>query len=46
MLCNYVEADFNRKYDEPSYIVKTLAPKERKETWKDSAYFPEEFMVR
>src|SRR5512139_2667685 len=23
-LCNYLEADFNRKYDEPSYIVQTL----------------------
>ncbi|MBP1735275.1 MAG: acetyl-CoA decarbonylase/synthase complex subunit alpha, partial [Deltaproteobacteria bacterium] len=40
MLCNYVEADFNRKYDEPSYIVETLAPKERKETWKRLGIFP------
>ncbi len=40
MLCNYVEADFNRKYDEPSYIVETLAPKERKETWRKLGIFP------
>jgi carbon-monoxide dehydrogenase catalytic subunit len=39
-LCNYVEADFNRKYDEPSYIVETLAPKERKEVWKRLGIFP------
>lgn len=40
MLCNYVEADFNRKYDEPSYIVETLAPKERKDLWKKLGIFP------
>lgn len=39
-LCRYFEADFNRKYDEPSYIVETLAPKERKETWKRLGIFP------
>ncbi|HOH26469.1 MAG TPA: anaerobic carbon-monoxide dehydrogenase catalytic subunit [Syntrophorhabdus sp.] len=39
-LCNYVEADFNRKYDEPSYIVETLAPKERKAVWKKLGIFP------
>lgn len=40
MLCNHVEADFNRKYDEPSHIVETLAPKERKEVWKRLGIFP------
>jgi anaerobic carbon-monoxide dehydrogenase catalytic subunit len=40
MLCNYVEADFNRKYDEPSHIVQTLAPKERQEVWKKLGIFP------
>jgi carbon-monoxide dehydrogenase catalytic subunit len=40
MLCNHVEADFNRKYDEPSHIVETLAPKERKEVWKKLGIFP------
>ncbi len=39
-LCNYFEADFNRKYDEPSYIVETLAPEERKQTWKRLGIFP------
>jgi carbon-monoxide dehydrogenase catalytic subunit len=40
MLCNYVETDFNRKYDEPSYIVETLAPKERSSLWKKLGIFP------
>jgi len=40
LLCNYVEADFNRKYDEPSYIVETLAPKERSALWKKLGIFP------
>lgn len=40
MLCNYVEADFNRKYDEPSHIVETLAPLERKAVWKKLGIFP------
>ena len=40
MLCNHVEADFNRKYDEPSHIVETLAPKERKEVWRKLGIFP------
>ena len=40
MLCNYFEADFNRKYDEPSHIVQTLAPKERQEVWKRLGIFP------
>ena len=40
MFCNYCEADFNRKYDEPSHIVQTLAPKERQEVWKRLGIFP------
>ena len=40
MLCNYVEADFNRKYDEPSHIVETLAPRERTELWKKLGIMP------
>ncbi|MBP6940311.1 MAG: anaerobic carbon-monoxide dehydrogenase catalytic subunit [Syntrophorhabdaceae bacterium] len=40
MLCNYFEVDFNRKYDEPSHIVQTLAPKERQEVWKRLGIFP------
>ncbi len=40
MLCNYFEIDFNRKYDEPSHIVQTLAPKERQEAWKRLGIFP------
>jgi carbon-monoxide dehydrogenase catalytic subunit len=40
MLCNYVEADFNRKYDEPSYIVEALAPRERTNLWKKLGIMP------
>jgi anaerobic carbon-monoxide dehydrogenase catalytic subunit len=40
MLCNYMEADFNRKYDEPSYIVETLAPRERTNLWKKLGIMP------
>ncbi len=39
-LCDFVEADFNRKFDEPSQIVEMLAPKERKVTWKKLNLFP------
>jgi len=39
-LCDFSEADFNRKYDEPSRIVEALAPKERQETWKKLGIFP------
>ncbi len=39
-LCNHFEADFNRKHDEPSHIVLTLAPKERIKTWKELGIFP------
>jgi carbon-monoxide dehydrogenase catalytic subunit len=39
-LCDFVEADFHRKYDEPSQIVEALAPPERKEIWKKLDIFP------
>jgi len=39
-LCDYVEADFNRKYYEPSQIVERLAPEERQETWRKLGIFP------
>lgn len=39
-LCNHFEADFNRRYDEPSHIVLTLAPKERIARWKELGIFP------
>ena len=39
-LCDFVEEDFNRKYDEPSKIVEKLAPPERKEVWKKLGIFP------
>ena len=39
-LCRHFEADFNRKYDEPSHIVETLAPRERKDAWKRLGIFP------
>jgi carbon-monoxide dehydrogenase catalytic subunit len=40
LLCDFVEADFNRKYYEPSQIVEVLAPEERKEAWKQLGIFP------
>jgi carbon-monoxide dehydrogenase catalytic subunit len=39
-LCDFVEADFNRKYDEPSQIVDRLAPAERRELWRKLGIFP------
>ena len=39
-LCDYVEADFHAKYDQPSRIVDALAPKERKNTWHSLGIFP------
>lgn len=39
-LCDFVEADFNRKYDEPSRIVDLLAPQERKDLWRKLGIFP------
>ena len=40
LLCNYVEADFNRKYDESSYIVESLAPRERTNLWRKLGIMP------
>jgi len=39
-LCDFAEADFNRKGDEPSVIVEALAPADRKELWKKLDIFP------
>jgi len=39
-LCDFVEADFNRKYYEPSQIVEALAPQERKDLWRKLGIFP------
>ena len=39
-LCDFVEADFNRKGDEPSVVVEALAPADRKELWKKLDIFP------
>ncbi len=39
-LCDFVEEDFNRKYDEPSEIVEMLATDERKKAWKKLDIFP------
>ena len=39
-LCDFAEADFNRKYYESSHIVEALAPQERKDTWKKLGIFP------
>jgi len=39
-LCDFVEADFNRKHYEPSQIVEALAPQERKEVWRKLDIFP------
>jgi carbon-monoxide dehydrogenase catalytic subunit len=39
-LCDYAEAEFNKKHDQPSGIVEALAPPERKELWKKLGIFP------
>ena len=39
-LCDFAEADFNRKHYEPSQIVEALAPQERKDLWKKLDIFP------
>ena len=39
-LCDFVEADFNRRADEPSMIVEALAPEERKGLWRKLNIFP------
>jgi carbon-monoxide dehydrogenase catalytic subunit len=38
--CDFVEAEFNRKHDEPSQLIEALAPEERKEAWKKLGIFP------
>ncbi len=39
-LCDFVDTDFNRAYDEPSKLVEALAPDERKRVWKELGIFP------
>ena len=39
-LCDFVEIDFNRAYDESSQIVEALAPHDRKEVWNRLDIFP------
>ena len=39
-LCDFVEADFANKYDQPSRIVEALATDERKEVWRKLGIFP------
>jgi carbon-monoxide dehydrogenase catalytic subunit len=39
-LCDFVEADFERKYYEPSQIVEALATDERKEVWRKLGISP------
>ncbi len=39
-LCDFVEKEFNKKADEPSEIVRALAPPERQELWKKLDIFP------
>lgn len=39
-LCDFVEADFNRRHYEPSQIVEALAPKDRKDLWRKLDIFP------
>lgn len=39
-LCDFVETDFNRKYNECSQIVEKLAPQERKALWNQLGIFP------
>ena len=38
--CDFVEEDFNRKYDEPSQIVEKLATEQSKEVWRELDIFP------
>jgi carbon-monoxide dehydrogenase catalytic subunit len=38
--CDFAEADFNRKYSEPSKIVEALATDERKDVWTKLSIFP------
>lgn len=38
--CDFVEEDFNRKYDEPSQIVEKLATEQSKKGWRELDIFP------
>ena len=39
-LCDFVQADFSRKFDEPSKVVEALAPEERQIVWRKLGLFP------
>lgn len=39
-LCDFVQTDFDRKYDQPSRIVDALASDERKQAWRNLGIFP------
>jgi len=39
-LCDFAQADFNRRADEPSQVVEALAPVERKKVWRSLDIFP------
>jgi carbon-monoxide dehydrogenase catalytic subunit len=39
-LCDFVEEDFHRRYNDPSKLVEILAPKERQEVWSKLGIFP------
>ncbi|MFQ6097780.1 MAG: anaerobic carbon-monoxide dehydrogenase catalytic subunit [Armatimonadota bacterium] len=39
-LCDTVEDDYNRRYDQPSRIVEALAPPDRKRLWRELDIFP------
>ncbi|MEE9192255.1 MAG: carbon monoxide dehydrogenase, partial [Candidatus Aerophobetes bacterium] len=39
-LCDFLEADFSRKYYEPSQIIEALAPSHSKDNWRKLDIFP------
>ena len=39
-LCDFLEADFSRKYYEPSQIIEALAPSHNKNNWRKLDIFP------
>jgi len=39
-LCDFLEADFSRKYYEPSQIIQALAPSHSKDNWRKLDIFP------
>jgi carbon-monoxide dehydrogenase catalytic subunit len=39
-LCDFAGEDFNRGFQEPSSIVRALAPKERQDLWKKLGIYP------